>query len=354
MSISTISFNKASTTQIMRIQTELRDVLLESSSGRHADVGLALGRTTGIAVSYRSQETSLDRLLENNQLVAQRLTLMEDTLETVGKTAEAVFGQLVPGLSNPSFLTSARQSASNALDQLVGALNLSVGDQYLFAGTQTDLRPLNDYDEGPSAFVRSEFEAFLKGANRTEATVTAEELAQYFGEDGFVGQDEDGSPKTFRFDAIFEEPIWGERFSNASDEPIRSRISKTETIESSLSANAEPVRRLMAGYAMLGLASSSMDERALGAISAAAQGRIGAGSTGVTALRADLGQRQARVEAADAATKQQKDIFKAHVAGLEEIDLLEASERVSALRTQLEASLRVSEMIRQINILDYL
>lgn len=354
MSISTISFNKAATTQIMRIQTELRDALLETSSNRHADVGLTLGRTTGIAVSYRSQETSLDRLLENNKLVTQRLTLMEDTLEAVGKTADSMFGQLVSGLSNPSFLTTAKQGAANALDQLAGAMNLSVGGQYLFAGTQTDVRPLNPYEGGPAAFVRDEFQAFLTGANRTADTVTADELKQYFSEDGFPGTAPDGSPKIFRFDEMFEDPNWGEQFSDASDQPIRSRISKTETIESSLSANADPIRKLMAGYALLDLASGTMDAKALGTLAEAAQTRIGAGGTGVTALRTDLGYRQARIEAADTATKQQKDIFKAHVAGLEEIDIVEASERVSALRTQLEASLRVTGMIRDINILDYL
>lgn len=360
MSISTISFNNASRAQIMRVQSELADALVESTTNRHADVGQTLGRLTGNAVSFRSQETSLDRLLQSNQLVTQRLTLMEDTLETVAKSAEGLQNQLITGLSNADFLTSAKQVSRDALDQLAGALNLSVSGQYLFAGTHTDLKPLNGYEApgangapSPSATARTHFDTFLGVIGKTEATVSGEELAAYFN-DGELDA-ADGTPIAFEaFDELFANAAWENTFSQASSTPIQSRISKSETISSSVSANEQAFRDLTAGYIMLDLASSAMGDGARAALAQAAQGKIGAGFAGVTALRSELGNRIARVETADASLKQQKDIVASSLASLEEVDLVEASQRVAALQTQLEASYRVTGMIREINILDYL
>ncbi len=365
MSISTISFNNASRAQIMRVQADLRDALVESTTNRHADVGRTLGRATADAVSFRAQETSLERMLQSNTLVTQRLELMDDTLARVQKRAEAVRDQLIPSLSDPAFFSSAKQVTAAAMEEFVGALNLSVGGQYLFSGTQTDIRPLTPYASGPGEAVRDHFAQFLSVAGRTEATVTADEVAAYFG-GGFTAQardpagvpltDANGAPvtTTIAFDDLFEDPSWNETFSNASDTPIQSRIGKTETISSSVSANMEVFRDLMAGFAAMELASEAMDPSARQAIGNAARAKVANGVAGLTALQSDLGNRMARVSAANASITQQKDIFKAHVASLEEVDLVEASQRVAALQTQLEASYRVTGMIREINILDYL
>ncbi|WP_185983587.1 flagellar hook-associated family protein [Aureimonas mangrovi] len=357
MSISTISFNNASRAQIQRVQAELRDALVESSTNRHADVGRTLGRLTANAVTLRSQETSLDRLLQSNVLVTQRLTLADDAAEGVFKTAEAFQNQLITGLGSGDFLTSAKQMARSGIDQLASSLNLSVGGQYIFAGTHTDMRPINDFaagDPSPQKVVSDHFDAFLTAAGKTRENVTGEEIGRYFGAGFDTGEvDAEGAPVLMRFDDLFEGEGWA-TFSSASDEPITSRISKSETIETSVSANAKAFRDLMAGYAMVDLASADMGEGARSAIASAASAKIGAGVSGLTAMRADMGNRMARVESAETALKQQMDIVSASLASLEEVDLVEAANRVATLQTQLEASYRVTGLIREINILDYL
>ncbi|MFD2236350.1 flagellar hook-associated family protein [Aureimonas populi] len=363
MSISTISFNNAARAQIMRVESQLRDALVETSTNRHADVGRTLGRQTANAVSLRSQETSLDRLLQSNKLVTQRLTLADDTLETVATTAEGLQNQLITGLGNDDFLNSARQVAANALDQLIGSANLSVGGQYIFAGTNTDVRPLNGYDAprvgedgtslpSPKTVAQTHFDDFVAAATDGGgvSALAAGDLEAYFSQAGYT----DGEGNNHRFDDLFSDPRWNEVWSNASDDTIESRISKSETIDSSVSSNGAAFRDLMAGYVMLDLASGDMGEGARAALSAAAQGRISGGFSGVTAIRSDLGNRISRVEAADESLKQQKDIVAASLGALEDVDMVEAANRVAALQTQLEASYRVTSLIREINILDYL
>lgn len=336
MSISTISFNNASRATIMKVQAELRDSLTESSTGRHADVGRTLGRLTGNAVTLRSQETSLDRMLETNTLATQRLGLMDDTLDTIFKSAEALSNNLIAGLNNADFLRSAVQLATDGLEQMTGALNLSSGGQYLFAGTQTDLKPFDATKLGlAQTAVDTQFAALGIPSALTGADMTA-----YL---------------TGAFAAGFDTDANWSTWSNASSENITARISKSETIETSLSANEEAFRDLAAGYTMLSqLASSDLNEGARAALAAEASARLNAGMTKITALRSELGNRMARVEAADTSLKQQKDIVTISLASLEEIDLVEASTRVAALQTQLEVSYRVTGLIREISILDYL
>ena len=365
MSISTISFNNASRAQIMRVQADLRDALVESSTNRHADVGRTLGRATADAVSFRAQETSLDRMLQSNKLVTQRLELMDDTLARIQKSAEAVRDQLIPGITDAAFFASAKQVTEAAMDEFVGAMNLSVGGQYLFSGSQTDIRPINPFGEGPGEAVQVHFKQFLEIAGRDASTVTADEIAQYFG-DGFsypatdaagdpiLNSDGTASMTKIAFDDLFDDATWSQTFARASDTPIQSRISKTETIASSVSANMDVFRDLMAGFAAMTLASEAMDPNVRQAVGNVVRAKVASGVAGLTALQSDLGNRMARVSAADTSITQQKDIFAAHVASLEEVDLVEAAQRVAALQTQLEASYRVTGMIREINILDYL
>lgn len=371
MTISTISFNNASRAVIQKVQADLRDALTESSTNRHADVGRTLGRLTGNAVTLRSQETSLDRTLTTNKLVTQRFELMDDTLDAVTKGVETLAANLVTGLGNADFLRSARQLAASGIEQMTGALNISSGGQYLFAGTQTDVRPLIAYEgegngdpaaPGPKAAVQASYAAFLAAAGRTPATVTKDELAAYLST-GFAELDANGAPVldangqavVHRMSDVFADPSWGQSFSSASSDVITARISKSETIKSSLSANEQAFRDLTMGYAMLlEIGSDDLNADARSALATAAATTLNGGVTKVTALTAELGNRMNRVSAADTALKQQKDIVTIQLASLEEIDLTEASSRVAALKTQLEVSYRVTGLIREISILDYL
>lgn len=357
MSISSLSFNAATRATILRLQTELRDATAEVGSGRHFDVGLTLGRLTGQAVQYHSQETTIDRMLESNNLVSSRLELMDDTLDGLRKSAESVRDGLmsvVANGSNDQGMKSTRVATEGALASLIGSLNVNITGQYLFAGAQTDQQPMKD----GSSVVKAKFNEFLGAAGMTATTVTSAALDSYFG-NGYLAAD----GKTYRYDDLFVDnpapasplaPSWND-WSTASDSPVVSRISKTETVESSLSTRDPAFRKMAAGLALFNSVDlDSMSADARSAVANAARSRVDAGLTGMASLQTQVGVRMNRIELANTSLNTQKSLVQASIDRLEGVDAMEAGLRVSALETQLNASLAVTGRLKNLSLLNYL
>ncbi|MBB3935558.1 flagellar hook-associated family protein [Aureimonas phyllosphaerae] len=358
MTISSLSFNAATRATILRLQSELKDATTELSSGRHADIGMTLGRLTGDAVQYHSQETSIVKMLESNNLVTSRLELMDDTLDDLRSSAESVSSNLmtvVANGANADAVAGSMIAAKGALGSLIGSLNVNITGQYLFAGAQTDQLPMTD----ASNVVATQFQAFLAAAGKTPETVTKDELTRYFSKDGFTAT----GGQIYRFDDMFADnlpptappqPSWND-WSTASDTPVVSRISKTETIESSLSTSDSAIRKITAAYALIGsVGLDKMGADARTAVASAAYERVGDGMKGLTALQTQIGGRLNRVEIANTALNTQKALVQNAIDRLEGVDTAEAGLRVSALETQLQASFTVTGRLKNLSLLNYL
>ncbi|KQQ88239.1 flagellar hook-associated family protein [Aureimonas sp. Leaf324] len=355
MSISSLSFNAATRATILRLQSELKDATTELSSGRHADIGMTLGRLTGDAVQYHSQETSIQKMLESNNLVTSRLELMNDTLDDLRGSAESVSSNLMTVIANGSnadAVTGSLVAAKGALGSMIGSLNVNITGQYLFAGAQTDQLPMTD----ASDVVAAQFKNFLTAAGRTPETVTKDELTQYFSQTGFT----DAGGQTYRFDDMFADnadpakPSWND-WSTASDTPVVSRISKTETIESSLSTRDTAIRKISAAYSLIGsVGLDKMSADARSAVASAAYSRVNDGMKGLTALQTQIGGRLNRVDIANTALNTQKALVQNAIDRIEGVDPTEAGLRVSSLETQLQASFTVTGRLKNLSLLNYL
>ncbi|WP_062014299.1 flagellar hook-associated family protein [Aureimonas sp. AU4] len=359
-SISSLSLGNASRASIQRIQSALKDATTEAGSLRHADVGRTLGQVTGNAVSYRAQDTSISRMLESNKLVTARLELTDDTMESIYKSAESFSGSLITGVATSSGTSTLVANAATNLQQLVGSLNLNVEGQYYMAGTMSDVMPAKD----GSADVKAKFAAFLtaSGASGVD-TVDPAKLSAYFSDTGWT----DGStvpPTLYRFDDLFdvqtdasgvESGAWKDNWSNANSDAAQSRISKSETIASSVSANEAAFRKVASAYAMISsLGLETMNEGVRSAVATEATKRLKAGMDEITALRSDVGMRLGRVEAANASLTQQKDVVSAAFQRLEGVDETEAALRLNSLKTQLETAYAVTGKLQGLSLLNYL
>lgn len=365
MSISSLSLSNASRATILRLQSDLKNANTELSTGRHADVGKTLGRLSGSAVSYHSQETSLDRMLTSNKLVASRLDLADDSMDSIAKSGQSLQSAIVAltaATSDKTTVGTVMASASSALQSMTGSLNTSVSGQYLFAGAQTDLLPMKD----GTGSVTSAFNDFLQAVTNnaqatdpsapavTAATVSADDLKSYFSDAGYTDTTT-SPPKILKFSDSFTDASWSTNWSSASDVPVQVRISKNETIDGSLSANDAAFRKVAAAYSMLSsLGIDSMGDAARSVVANQAYSTLTSGLDGITALRAEVGVRQNRIDLANTALTQQKDIVTAAIDRLEGVDPAEASLNVTQLETQLEASYTVTGRLQGLSILDYL
>ena len=356
MTISTISFASSTRSSIQRLQAELKDANQQVSSSRLSDVGLTLGRLTGSAVTARARSTSIDRLTESNKLISNRFQLIDNAMSTMTETAQGMIDQLVGAQNDATTTQVVVAGARSGLEQLAGVLNTNVGGTYLFAGDQLDQQPIAPYETTPPSPAQSataaSFAAFMTATGAaTKADISAADMTAYL-TTGYTGGT---PPATYRFSDLFTDASWSANWSSASDTPVSSRIGRSETVNSSVSANEGAFRDITAAYAMLSdLGLGELNESARRAVIQTAQGQMKGGLDKVTSLRADIGTRMNRVTAANAALTAQKDIVDAAVASLEEVDLYEASQRVTRLETQLEASYTLTGRLQKLNLLDYL
>ncbi|WP_062212650.1 flagellar hook-associated family protein [Aureimonas sp. AU12] len=359
MSISSLTLSNFSRASIQKIQSQILDANKEFTSGRHADVGLTLGRLTSNTITYRAQDSSIERTLESNKLVSFRLESTQDTLDAVRATGEKLQSTFITGVATPAGTAALVTEATNAMQQFVGLLNTSDSGQYLFSGTQSDVQPMTD----GSAAVSTAFDAFLAvagtgGTPVTRATVSKDALSQYFSSTGYTA-----GGNTYRYDDLFNDAVgttpgdtsWNPAFSKVDGDIAQVRISKTETIGTSVSVNDPAIRKTAAAYAMItALGISDMGTEARAVVAKAAAEKLASGMTGIVNLSAEVGARETRVEAANTALTKQQDIVKASYENLEGVDQTEASLRITTLKTQLEASFAVTGKLQGLSILDYI
>ncbi|WP_182084912.1 flagellar hook-associated family protein [Aureimonas sp. ME7] len=355
MMISSLSFNAATRTTILKLQNELNKANAEVGTGRHADVGLALGRLTGEAVRYQSQASSIGRMLDSNKLVTTRLEMMDDTMAGLTNSAQSLSSSLTTMLSttgNAVGVTAVVDTAKASMQSMIGALNINVTGQYLFAGAQTDQMPMKD----GSSQVADGFNAFLQavgtatGTTVTAANVSPEVMEAYLGKDGYTA-----GGTTYKFDDLFADGASWDAWSNASDTPVVSRITKNETLDSSLSTNETAFRKLTAAYSLLtnaGLGEMSAETRSV--VAKAALTRVNEGISGLTSLTAEVGTRINRVELANTSLTAQKKLVDESIDRLEGVDYAEATLRVTTLETQLKASYEVTGRLSGLSLLNYL
>ena len=236
--ISTASLLNTPRAGIRGMQSELVRLNKEVVTGRMADVGLNLGAGAGrqrdaacrplrrwtrsrpaISWSRRSLQQT-QTALDNMRTGADRFLKHARSRRATGATRRDAGGA---GRRSPAF---------------IGNANASDGRTYLFGGINTANPPIADYDAGPQAAIDAAF------------------LAKFGITPGRPGRREHRRRRHDRFPrqrirGLFADPAWGTTWSSASDQAMTSRISPTEKMTTSVSANEPAMRKLAMVYSMI-------------------------------------------------------------------------------------------------------
>ncbi|TIT09758.1 MAG: flagellar hook-associated family protein, partial [Mesorhizobium sp.] len=86
--VSSAAISNAMRYQQMRMQSDLVKATKESTTGKVADVGLALGGRTTQAVTFQRDLDRLNGIIDSNALVAARLTSTQDALGQLSDVAQ--------------------------------------------------------------------------------------------------------------------------------------------------------------------------------------------------------------------------------------------------------------------------
>ena len=344
--VSTTSISTALRYQLLRAQSELTKAQKEASTGRVADVGLALGARTGQSVSLGRDLERLRGIIDTNGLVSARLTSTQNSLTQISATAQNFLSTLTTSVSGDASPELTLTDAKGTIQALTAILNTSYNGEHLFAGINTDVQPINDFTAAGSPNKAAFDAAFLTHFGFAQsapaaANITAAQM------DTFL---------TTVVEPQFLGAGWQGTWSNATDEGITSRIALNEvSIQTSVSANDKGLRKLaMASATVTDMFNSQVGESALKALLTRAVSLVGEAIADIANLSAKTGIVENRVKNASERISMQADLFETSIQDLEGVDPYVASTRVSTLLQQIETSYALTARIQQLSLVKFL
>ncbi|WP_139976401.1 flagellar hook-associated family protein [Ochrobactrum sp. CGA5] len=343
-SISTYGATSALRALVAKNKAEMLKAQQEATTGTVFDVGLSLGSKSGQTISLRKEYDRLSVLTDMNKLVQQRMNATQTATGTIIEDMQNFLGDLTGANNAAESAATVAKSAKSILSSVTGLLNTSYNGEYIFAGVNTDVKPVADYTEGSAAqtAVRQAFQTHFGFAidDPQVADITGDEMRAFL-EGDFADE--------------FNDANWAANWSDASDTVIKSRISPTETANTSISANADGFRKtIMSAVMVAEFATIGLNNSAFGALTEQALQTTTTAITETTSEQTTLGLAQSRTQAATTRIAAQQKILNQSVLNLEEVDPYEAATRVNALKTQIETSYSLTVQLQNMSLLNYL
>lgn len=343
--ISSLNLWNAPRTGAARLQSDLATATREIATGRLADVGATLGGGVTEAFGLRRQSAVLAALTQSNAAASLRLQATQGALKEVQTAADATLAELTALPASQRGQTAA-EAARGRLAALTGALNTNASGQFVFGGTTSGTAPLTAYEGSPASAAKTAVDdafalyfGFAPGSAAASG-ITPSQIESFI--DGPLA-------------GLFTEANWKQTWSGASSRTIDSQISLTETVSTSVSANADAFRKLGMAYVIAsGLGLSGLSQDAQEAATGRVMDLLGQASGGLTTMQADLGRSQSRITEANARMAKQTALLTGQVRDLESVDPAEAKARVDAITTQMQMSYGLTAQLRSLSLINFL
>jgi flagellar hook-associated protein 3 FlgL len=350
--ISNLAVTNSMRQTINQVQNELSDAQKEVVSGRYNNLGEVLGGTTSRSLNLHRDVNEMNNLLSTNSVVTQRLSSAQMALQTISDASQTALNTLVAlsGSQDKTQLATAAQTINDVLDQFTDAANTSVNGEYVLSGINTDARPISDYatdENGAKTAFQDAFTSYF-GFPTTDpqaVSIDASDMQSFL---------------TTVVEPMFLDPTsanytWDTNWSQASDEPMTSRISQSEVVQTSASVNTDGFKYLAMGAVIsTELLNIPIKEDTRKVISDAAIKYMGQAINGVDQQRTELGLSENRVSLANQTLQAQVNIVKLNLDDLEGVDVYEASTRITALTNQMEISYNLTARISQLSLVNEL
>ncbi len=343
--VSSQAISSALRYQTARLQADLTNATKEMSTLRVADAGLALGARSSISVSLYREIERLDGITDSNELAQARLKSTQLGLQQLTDAASDLLSNFSSTLSGAGDASIAQQQAEKALALMSSVLNTNVNGENIFAGINTDVRPFNDFLD-PASPARVAFDtAFVSyfGFAPTDPAAA-----------GIAAADMDTFLTTIVEPDILGDAGW-QNWSSATGQTISSRITLTETAQTSVTANIAGFRKLaMAAATVAAIFTGDIGEGARKVVLEHSLKFLGEAVTDLANQQGYTGVTQQRLTQANERISMQVDLFKGSIQSLEGIDEFEAAAKVNGLKTQLEVSYSLTASMQKLSLLNYL
>ncbi|MBD8553448.1 flagellar hook-associated family protein [Rhizobium sp. CFBP 8762] len=342
--VSNVSIQNSMRLTVRDAQAGLLKASAEAATGRHADVGLALGALTSQSLNLNRDVDRLTAIKTANALSESQMKTTQDALTNLQTNATGASKDLIVFATSESStdLTNLKKSMASALSSFVGSVNSYSQNEFIFGGINTGTPPIKENAiEDAKKAIQDLYKVEFTDKGKTDQSITSGEMATFITkvEKLFIG----------------EGNKWADIVSNASDTNMSSRISTTEVVQTSTNANSDGMRRYVLGALLAHeMADKDISGAVRGTVNKAAQGYM---STSITDLISDgstIGTSQERLTTANKSIDNQVKIYKTHLLTLEGVDPYEASTLVKTLKAQVDTSYTLTAMLQKLSLLNYL
>jgi flagellar hook-associated protein 3 FlgL len=341
-SVSTLVLSSISRNSVATSQLRLAEAQREANTGRHHDVGLALGAKTGIDLKLRLQ---LSEITQGQELASQASVRAETTqsaLQSISDLASGFLSMLTGARGAEGGQKIAADHARASIGSLTSLVNVTLGGQYLFGGLNTDTPPLRDFADGPQAAISSAFASSFgfMPSDPAVSGISALDMQNFV--NGTLG-------------SVFSPAEWETNWSSSTSANMRQRLGSGETVDASTNANAPFVPKLAQAFSiMMALGQNKLSDAAFTAtvdkaISLVAEAQLDLGTE-----QARIGIVEQRIAASSGAMEKRKASVTEAIRALEAVDPYEAATRVNTLMTQLETSYAITGRISRLSLLSHI
>lgn len=328
------------------LQLQLTQRQKELSTGRRADIGVALGAQTSRSFALSNARAEIDVIQTTNNVAAARLDTTQAALGDLLGAARNMRATLLASQTNGGDPTAIVAQARNALANFVSTLNSGDGGAFLFAGQNVKSPPVENYLATPPASNKTALDTAFRaafGMSQNDTAISTISSAQM---ETFLSGD---------FQRLFAAPAWSADWSHATDEPLKSRISVSATIDASVTANDPAFRKLASAYVMVGdLGAASLNASTYHTVLQTALQTIDASIDDMTRTQARVGVMQTSIKDASDAISIQSQTLTLQLDALEGVDQIETATQVNDLMRQIETAFTLTSRISQLTLAKYL
>jgi len=362
--ISSLAMQNSMRSTILKAQLEMTNLNTELTTGKHADLGVTLGANTARSLDLNRDVERISSLVTVNSFATQRLESSQTALDGMAKAAQEILNVLVPNTSSEQpTLATVNQKITIAFNNFTSFANPAVDGEYLFSGTNTDVKPVQDYfaDGSPlKAAYDAELNHFM--ATQTPAVGSISDLSKdqvnafmTHMEGVFNGTTTVTNPPHSSLAVGQNVDFWTRFGSNASDTNMTSRISQNEVVETSTNSNSQGMRYFaMTAITAMTFLKDNVSSTVREAVATQSVTTIGKAISGLNQQASSLGLSQERVKKSNDSLAAQKKIIETHLLDIEGIDPYEAKPRLDLLQQQIEIAYSLTSRLQKMSLVNYL
>lgn len=362
--------------QISRLKTQqvtLDTLANQIATGKKTQQFSGLGGDVLQSQRARADIKALDQYSTNITNANRRISLMTTSLETITGQAgniSAALNTLVISGDIPEFETT-QQLASDVYDFVIDLLNTKDGERFLFAGSDSEVRPIED---------RGLFDSYLGTFVPDETDILNPPLVA----SGFIGDWGDGTITTEEFIAAYSnvnENVLGysESLVNDTSGQVRVRVDENSDFDYTMLANNEGLKELVIALGVLKnlpppeFAPGALNDPAatrpaddvppfpstekqenFKAVFTDIMGKIANAIDKIEMEEYRLSLVQAQTSIIQEQYIFQRNAFQNTIADAEDIDLNETAAKIQQAQISLEASYSVTALISDLTLVNFL